>query len=207
MRGPVQEPTGSFPRTAPVFDSARWPHVLRNTPLGYDLFVALAMVFVVSFVIRRTEFGFHLTLTGANETAARSVGVPTVRITVLALAISGALAGLAGSSVILAGETGTMSDNFSAGFGFAGIVVALLARNAPSGVVPAALLIAALRQGGGLMEAQVGVPSSLVLVTEGIVILLVVASSFGFQRFWTVRVDARAARRDRRVPAALETDR
>jgi ABC-type uncharacterized transport system permease subunit len=164
--------------------------MVANTSLGYDLILALLLVVVVSFVLRRTTFGFRLRFTGANEEAARRAGIRTTFTTVLAFAVSGALAGLAGCSLILSSETGTLTDNFSAGYGFAGIVVALLARNKPAGVVPAALLLASLRQGGGLMEASVGVPASLVLITQGLVILLVAATAFVVERLWVVRVDA-----------------
>jgi ABC-type uncharacterized transport system permease subunit len=69
-----------------------------------------------------------------------------------------------------------MTDNFTAARGFEGIAVALLAANHPAGVPIAALLFASLQEGGGLMEARVGVPSSLVLITQGLVIALVAAA-------------------------------
>ena len=69
-----------------------------------------------------------------------------------------------------------MTDNFSANYGFDGIVTALLGRNSPAGCIPAALLFAALRQGGGLMEARVGVSSSLVQITQGLVVTLLAGS-------------------------------
>jgi simple sugar transport system permease protein len=190
VRGPLQEPTRTFPRSGDLPSSATWPRLLANTSLSWDIFVAAAMVLVVWFVLRRTAFGFELRLTGANEEAARHAGIATVKVTVLAFLVSGALAGLAGSSLILAGESGSMADNFSAGYGFAGIVVALLARNSPIGAVPAALLFAFLRQGGGLMEARVGISSAVVGITQGLVILLVASASFLFERLASVRVDA-----------------
>jgi simple sugar transport system permease protein len=119
--------------------------------------------------------------------------VRTTQVTVIALLISGGLAGLTGASLILGGESTSMTDNFSAGFGFTGIVVALLARGSPWGTIPAALLFAALRQGGGLMEARVGISSALVLITQGLVILFVAGSQFLFERRRAARVDARAA--------------
>lgn len=189
VRGPLQEPTGTFPRSARIVETARWPRLLENTPLAWDLLLAFALVFGISFLLARTTFGFRVRLTGTNEDAARHAGISTVRVTVAALLLSGALAGLAGSSLILGGESASMSDNFSSGFGFEGIVVALLARNAPVGVLPAALLFASLREGGGLMEARVGVSSALVLITQGVVILLVAGASFLLERRKAVRVD------------------
>jgi ABC-type uncharacterized transport system permease subunit len=92
------------------------------------------------------------------------------------------MAGMAGSSLILSGESGTLADNFSANYGFDGIVVALLARNSPVGVLPAALLLAALRQGGAQVEAQVGVSSALVQTIQGVVIVLLAGTAFIRQR-------------------------
>jgi simple sugar transport system permease protein len=194
VRGPLQEPTRTFPQTGPIRPSALWPHLIPNTSLGWNLFLALAAVLGIGFLLRRTTFGFRLRLTGANVEAARHAGVRTTKVTVAALMLSGGLAGLAGSSIILGGESGVMTDNFSANYGFDGIVVALLARNAPAGVIPAALLFAALRQGGGLMEAQVGISSALVLITQGLVILLVAGAGLLFEQVTARRVDARPPR-------------
>ena len=190
VRGPIQEASHTFPRSATIPDSALWPRIIPHTSLGFDFFLTLGVVTLVSVMLRRTAFGFRLRLTGSNETAARYAGVKTVQVTVLALLLSGGLAGLAGASLILGGETASMSDNFSAGFGFTGIVVALLARNSPFGTIPAALLFSALRQGGGLMEARVGVSSAIVLITSAVVILLVAASGYLTERRRSVRVEA-----------------
>jgi len=178
VRGPLQEPDHSNAESSQVLPSARWPVLLRHTPLGWDVVYIPLAVLAVAFLLRRTVFGFRLRLTGANEHAARYAGVKTVRIGVYALVLSGALAGLAGSSLILAGESGTLADNFSANYGFDGIVVALLAANRAAGVVPAAILFAALRQGGSFVETQVGVSSALVQVIQGTVIVLLAASMF-----------------------------
>ncbi len=193
VRGPFQEATGTFPRSMPIVDAARWPLLVARSALTSDFLVALAMVVVIGFMLRHTTFGYRLRFTGANERAARHGGIKTIRVNVLALVISGALAGLAGASLILGGESRSMSDNFSANYGFEGIVVALLARNNPYATVPAALLFAALRQGRGLMEARVGVSSSIVLIAQGLVILLIAGASFLLERRQTARVDTDAA--------------
>ncbi|MEZ5171195.1 MAG: ABC transporter permease [Acidimicrobiia bacterium] len=189
VRGPLQEPTKTFPRSGPIEESAQWPSLLDRTSLSWDFVLAIVMVFVVAFVLNRTTFGFRLRFTGANEPAARHAGIATKTVTTIALVVSGALAGLAGSSLILGGESTSMSDNFSANFGFEGIVVALLARNNPIACIPSALLFAFLRQGGGLMEARVGVPSAVVLITQGLVIIFVAGATFLLDRLKSERVD------------------
>lgn len=192
VRGPFQEPTGTFPRSGAIAQSARWPKLLERTALSWDLLLALVVVALVALLVTRTTFGFRLRFTGNNEEAARHGGINTRIVSVAALVISGGLAGLAGSSLILGGESPSMSDNFSANFGFTGIVVALLARNNPIGAIPAALLFATLRQGGGLAEARVGVPSSVVLITQALVIVFVAGAAFILDRRKAVRVDADA---------------
>lgn len=177
VRGPLQEPAKTFPQTSPIPSSARWPQVLSDTTFTADFFLAILMTALVWLLLRRTPFGFRLRLTGSNEEAADAAGVRTKHIGVKALLISGGLAGLAGASLVLGGQTTVMQDNFTAQRGFNGIAVALLALNRPIACLPAALLFAFLRQGGALMEAQVGVSSSMVLITQAIVILCVAASS------------------------------
>lgn len=178
VRGPLQESTGSYPQSSPLWPTARWPALLPNTPLAGDIFFALLLVAIAPLVLRGTGFGYRLRLTGANDEAARHAGIDTKRITVAALVISGALAGLAGSSLILAGQTGVMTDGFNQNLGFYGIVVALLARNSPVGALPAALLVGALLQGGPYMQAQVGISSALVSLTQGLVVVFVAGSVF-----------------------------
>jgi ABC-type uncharacterized transport system permease subunit len=182
VRGPLQEPTRGYPQSDPLLDSARWPHLIPYTSLAGDIFIALLIVGVMPFVLRGTGFGYRLRLTGANDQAARHAGIDTRRITVVALVLSGALAGLAGSSLILAGQTGVLTDGFNQNLGFYGIVVALLARNSPLGTLPAALLVAALLQGGPFMQAQVGISSALMSFTQGLVVVLVAGSVFLLRR-------------------------
>lgn len=198
VRGPLQEPNGSFPQSAPLTDSGKWPHLLTNTPLAGDIFIALLLVAAMPLLLRGTGFGYRLRLTGANDEAAKHAGVNTRRVTVAALVISGALSGLAGSSLILAGQTGVMSDGFNQNLGFYGIVVALLARNSPVGTVPAALLVGALLQGGPFMQAQVGISSALVSLVQGLVVVFVAGSVFLNRR--------RASRRDGGIGAPARVD-
>lgn len=175
--GPLQEPAHSNAESSPVASTSRWPSLLAHTPLAWDVLLVPVAAGAVAFLISRTVFGYRLRLTGASEPTARYAGVKTVQVAVWALVASGAMAGLAGSSLILSGESGTLAENFSANYGFDGIVVALLARNSPTGVIPAALLLAALRQGGVQVEAQVGVSSALVQIIQGVVIILIAGTA------------------------------
>lgn len=174
VRGPLQEPTGTLPQTKPLPDSALWPHFFDQPILHWDVVLIPLAIALVAFVLTRTTAGFRVRLVGANPEVAVHAGVSPVRVAMFTIVASGALAGLAGSSQVLAVGVGGMTDNFDSGFGFQGIAVALLARNVPLAVVPSALLFAALRQGGGVVQAEVGVSSALVEIVQGLVIILVI---------------------------------
>ncbi|MFG1954063.1 ABC transporter permease [Micromonospora sp. NPDC048830] len=189
VTGPLEEPTHTLGQTSPVEQSARWP-LIEAMRLHWDIVLIPLATIVVAWVLSSTRIGYRLRFTGANKDFAAYSGISTTKVAALALVASGGLAGLAGSSLISSSPAGNMADNFSANYGFEGIVVALLARNSPLGCVPAALLFAFLKQGGGLMEARVGVPSGLVLVTQGLVIVLVAGSTFLLQKSHWRRVDA-----------------
>ena len=194
VRGPMQEPGVVFPRSSEVADSAQWGTIVANSALTWDVLLVPVAVVAVAVLRHRTTFGLTLRITGANATAARHAGIKTVRVNAAALILSGAIAGVVGASLILGGETGRMGDGFSAGFGFEGIVVALVARNNPFGAVPAALLFAILDSGSGLMETRVGVASELVYITQGLVILFVAGTAYLYNRAKRVRVDATEGR-------------
>lgn len=191
VRGPMQEPGKTLPQTDFFAPGASWPALPGQIFVHWDvLLIPVAITFVV-LLLKRAPFGFRLRLVAANETAARYSAVSPRRVGVAAIILSGAFAGLAGSSLILAGETRAMADNFDAGYGFQGIAVALLARNSPVGCVASALLFAALAQGGGVVEATVGVSSAVVGLTQGLVIVFVLAAG-GWQALERLRNGSRS---------------
>ncbi|MFR9803674.1 ABC transporter permease [Pseudonocardia sp. RS010] len=197
--GPMEEPTGTLGQSSPVADSARWPVLLARTTLRWDIVLVVVVVLAAAYVLGRTVVGYRLRLTGANPSAAKATGTRTRLVGVGALCTSAAVAGVAGSSLVLAAPAGNLAPGFSANYGFDGIVVALLARNNPLACIPAALLLAALRQGGGLMEARVGISSGLVTATQAVVILLVTGSAWLVERRRSRRPAATAAEQPARV--------
>jgi ABC-type uncharacterized transport system permease subunit len=177
VRGPLQQSGSPLPVSEPLADTASWPDLLADTTLKLDFLLVPVAVVGVAFLLAKTTLGFRIRLVGTNPRAARFAGVSPTRTGVIAILISGALAGVAGSSLLLGAGARNLTDGFDAGYGFQGIAVALLARNSPWGVFPAALLFATLRQAGGVMEATAGVSSAVVDLTQGIVILLVLAAT------------------------------
>lgn len=184
VRGPLQEPTRVNPQSAALPDGLHLPVLLPGTRLHVGVLIAIALGVVLWWWLRETAGGFRLRAVGANAAAAASAGqVPVARVVFQAFIVSGALAGLAGA-VEFTGVTYALYDNFSPGYGFTAIAVALLARLHPLGVLATALLFGALEAGANAMQRDAGVPSVVVSVVEATLILLVVAA----ERWRSLRV-------------------
>ncbi len=126
------------------------------------------------WLLYKTTFGFEIRTVGANRDAARYAGINITRNVVMAMAISGALAGLAGAIEII-GLARVLQSFFSAGYGFESIAIALLANSHPLGTIPAALLFGALRNGADLMELRSGVSKQMIAVVQGLIVMFVAA--------------------------------
>jgi general nucleoside transport system permease protein len=142
-----------------------------RSPVNAALLLALLAAFIVWIVVWRTPWGYGLRVVGANPDAATYAGIDQGRRIVAAMAISGALAaGIAVNQIL--GSHDKLILNFTGGAGFTGIAVALMGRNHPVGVLLAALLFGALAQGGAELAFEMpGLPSQMVLVVQGLVIL------------------------------------
>jgi ABC-type uncharacterized transport system permease subunit len=151
------------------------PGLPARIPLNLAFPAALAACGLVYVLLWRTRWGYELRVTGASPDAAAYGGIAVGRQLVIAMAISGALAGMAGINEVL-GYRYRYYDGFSGGYGFTGIAVALLGRNHPAGVALAALLLGGLVRGGlfvGIFSEHVS--RDLVLVLQGLAILFVAA--------------------------------
>jgi len=144
---------------------------LGATPLNISFLLALAACVLVWLYIWHTRWGYQLRTVGANEAAARYAGIDPRRTIVIAMVVSGALAGLFGINEIQ-GAQHRLLLNFTAGLGFTGIAVALMGRGHPAGIVPAAILFGALYQGGAELNFEYQTISpELVVVIQGVIIL------------------------------------
>jgi simple sugar transport system permease protein len=166
------------------------PGLPERIPLNVAFLLALAACVAVGLLLWRTRWGFAIRATGANAAAAEYGGVSTGRQIVLAMAISGGLAGMVGINEVL-GYRYRYYDGFSAGFGFTGIAVALLGRNSPLGVALAALLFGAFLRGGLFVDIFTEhVSKDLVLVLQAVIILFVAAEAL-FRGPWVRAASAR----------------
>lgn len=176
VRGPLQEPTHSYPQTASIEHGIQLARIPGAGRLHVGLVIALAVLLVWGWVFRNTAAGFRLLAAGENAAAAESAGQIDVRRTTMrAFLWSGALAGLAGAIEVL-GVTYALYEDISPGYGYTAIAVALLAGLDPWRVILSATLFAALEAGAGAMQRDAGVPATLVSVIEALLILAVIAA-------------------------------
>jgi simple sugar transport system permease protein len=148
-----------------------FPDPLR---FNWGFILALAMAFFVYWFLFKTTIGFEIRAVGANPDGSRYAGMSIVRNFVIAMTLSGALAGLAGATQVL-GIDHWVGQGFSAGYGFDSIAIALLGQSHPLGVVLAALLWGTLRSGATRMQSLAGVPIEIISIIQGLVIVFVAA--------------------------------
>jgi general nucleoside transport system permease protein len=160
--------SATFPATALL------PRIIPTTRVTTALFFVIAAVILTWLIIQRTPLGYEIRMIGANAKFARYGGINTRRTIVLAMAISGIIAGLAGGYLAMAINQ-RLILGISAGLAFEGVVVALLARNKPLAVPAMALLYSFLRVGGPIMQNDANVSFEIVRVIQSIIILLFTA--------------------------------
>ncbi|MBN9018640.1 MAG: ABC transporter permease [Rhizobiales bacterium] len=173
LRGPLQEAAGYLPQTERLSANARFPALIAGTRLHLGFLLALAAVVLAHIALWHTSWGFKLRVVGLNARAALNAGYNVRLLTLSAFVISGVLAGLAGYMEVV-GVQRRMIENLSPGFGYTGIIVALLGQTSPFGVLAAAILFAGLQVGGSTMQTASGVPSTLTTIIQGLVVLFVI---------------------------------
>jgi ABC-type uncharacterized transport system permease subunit len=151
------------------------------------LFIALLVGFLYWFVLNKTRFGFDLRATGQSTTAAVASGVSVKKMTIIAMLVSGGVAGLVGLPILF-GDAYTYGSTFQSGLGFAGIAIALLGRNNPIGIALGALLFAFLDEQSNKLQILVGVAPEIVAITQGVIVLTVVIS-YELVRRYGVRLE------------------
>lgn len=178
----LQQPGRNDPISPVVEFSATMPR-LAGTRLTLGFFIALLAAFAVWWLLERTTLGFRIRAVGINPYAAATAGMSVSRTTIIAMAIAGALGGLAGAQIVLTptlltGYPTQLSLGIVATVGFDAITVALLGRSRPLGVVLAGLLFGAMKAGGLTMAAQAQTPSDLTNLIQALIVLFVAAPAF-----------------------------
>lgn len=183
VSGPLDQPGSPSPITAQVGNAALPVFIGRDGHVG--ILLALGVTVFVWWLLFRTTRGFEIRTVGANPDAARYAGMHPKLVLVATMSFAGALAGLAGASVLL-GVTHYMTASFGTTVGFDSIAVALLGRSNPVGIVFAALLFGAMRAGAPLMQIQAGIPVELVDVLQATILLFLIVNPV-LQRLFRLR--------------------
>jgi len=180
VQGPMQGGRGNFPVTDLLPPAATFPQI-PGLDVHVGFLLALAAVVATYVVVRRTRLGFEVTVVGSNPLAAAQAGMSTSRVYLLVFLVGGAFAGIAGFSEI-AGVQDRLRQDFSPGYGFTAIPIALLGRNGAARVLLAALFFALIFVGGARLEVSFGVPAALIDVIQALVILFLITAEF-FKRY------------------------
>jgi len=187
VTGPMRA-DGDLPQS-PLLPHTTWlPMLLEGTRANAGIFIALAAAVVVWVVLRGTVVGYELIVTGLSPRAAKFGGIDVASRTLLSSVVCGGLAALAGPVEVL-GNQHRLLDGVGEGLGFVGIVAALLGKLTVPGTVIAAVLYGGLTVGGNAMQRHSGLPSSVILVIQALIVLLVLASDL--LRSWRIVLSAR----------------
>jgi simple sugar transport system permease protein len=178
LRKPMTS-SATLPESLEIPDPTKLPLLTGDYsfPVNIGLPLTVVIAIVASLLLTRSLFGVQLRAVGFNPIAASRAGISYQRMVMFALAIAGALGGLAGG-IMLLGDQYVLKDGFSSGYGFDGLVAGLLARGSVVGVIAAALLFGFLRSGGINMEMVAGVPTALVMVIQGLIVVTLAGAAY-----------------------------
>ena len=191
LEGALKDPMSmGWPQSEPIIDSAVFPPLIERMRVHFGLIIALVSAIALAVFVKRTVWGFEIRAVGENAAAAKFTGISVTKTMILVAALSGGLAGLAGVAEV-AGTRGYLATDLSPGYGYAGIVVAMLARLSPVGVIASALFVASVFVGADSMSRAIGVSSYLADLIVAMALLCVLIG--GFLTRFTVHFDRKTA--------------
>ena len=178
LNGPMKDrdPNNVIARTPLIAESARIPPIFEGLRVHWGFIFALLVAFFIWWLLNKTTLGFEIRTVGANPDAAKYAGINVKRIIILTMALSGMLAGLAGT-IEVTGLNYRHELGFSIGYGFDAIAIALLGKSHPLGVVLAAILFAAMRNGATRMQFLTQMPIDLISMLQALILLFVAADA------------------------------
>lgn len=170
----LMDPSGSVPQSVKIDPSVQLAQILPPTRLHVGFLIAVASVALIWFLLQKTTLGYEIKVVGFNKRAAACNGISVMKNIVISAFLSGGLAGLAGVVEVLAIQK-KLLEGISSNCGYTAVLVALLAGNHPVGVMFVAVGMAAMQVGANTMQRQLGVPSAIVDILVGLVVLLILA--------------------------------
>jgi simple sugar transport system permease protein len=186
LEGPLKDPMGmGWPKSERLIAEARLPRLVEGLRLHWGFALALIAAGIVWVIQTRTTLGYEMRAVGLNAEAARFAGIPVTAVILKTAFLSGGLAALAGFSEV-AGLKGSLTLDLSPGFGYTGIIVAMLALLNPLGVVVSALFVAGIFVGADSMSRAAGVPTYIADILLALALLSMVLAIL-LTRFRVVR--------------------
>jgi simple sugar transport system permease protein len=170
VTGPLQQGSAGATETAGLPKPAQLPDLIANSRLTWAFVIALVLAVVLWWVLRRTVFGYELRAAGDAPEAAKRAGIDLGRTALIAMALSGAIAGLGGATIV-SGVLHRFNVGLSPGYGFIAIAVALVGNLNPLWIVVASIGFGMLASGGIAMQAEAHVPKEVVSLVTGLVII------------------------------------
>lgn len=202
VRTPIVAAAARVPSLGPLFAQLGWTGT-DVQKLNALLILGVLLALVLAFVLARTRFGYEVRAVAANPDAAEAAGIPNAAVQFWMFMLSAGVAGLIGLNDIL-GFFGYLDIDFPKGLGFLGISIALLARNNPLGVIPAALLFGFLDRGAQGVQFFARVPKETIVIMQAIIILAIVVAYELITRYIRVQRRREAEAPFARAPAAVE---
>ena len=186
VEGPMRDPASLNKPSTREIGAANMIGTIPGMDVHWGFAFGIIAAVIAYVLVHHTVFGFSARIAGGNLRAAKLVGLGVGRLILITCFLAGACAGLAGM-VEVAAVQGRANANLAAGYGFTGILVAFLARHNPLAVVPVAILLGGIGASGGLLQRRLGLPDASVLVLQGIIFILVLASEtlYGRWRIFT----------------------
>jgi general nucleoside transport system permease protein len=173
--GPWRDPAGNgFPKIAKFSENAILPKVF-GIHIGWIITLVLAVLLYI--VIKRTKFGYEISVIGGSSETARYAGINVPRVMLVAVILSGGVCGLAGMMEASAIEN-SLSENMSGGLGFTAVITTWLAQLDPLIMIGVSFLFSMLIQGGGFLQSSMQIPASMSQILQGIIIFFVLGSEF-----------------------------
>lgn len=191
VHGPWKDPASfGFPGTPP-FPDAAWLPNYGTTRVHLGLLFGIVAAVILWIMLRRTRWGYEISVMGESDRAARYAGMPTKRTILLVMALSGALCGLAGMSEV-AGIGHQLQRNLSPGYGYTAIIVAWVARLNPIGIIGVAFALAVLLVGGDQLQMSMSLPAAIAPMLQGIILFFLLGGEL-LTRYRLVRVESNYA--------------
>lgn len=170
ISGPWRDPSSFYQQSSRIIKAAKYPMLFGISRLHMGFAIALILAVVVYFFLTRTSLGYEIRAIGFNPKAARFKGINVDRTIIIVMLLSGGIAGLAGAGELF-GVHYRLKPDISHGFGFLGIIIAMLAALHPFGVILAAMLFGGLVNGGIRLQVFTGIPTAMISSIQAIILL------------------------------------